>query len=373
MNKAFLPALIACLLTLSACDIKTQANYSVTAEVVADRNNTMAYLLNWDDGEKVDSAIVINGQAKFSGHISAPFIGRLIVDGARGPRFIVEKGDVTVSVDGEPSGTPMNDKLSSYSESMKGLMEQYNALNLNDSIQSMKAAEIQKEYQAIPLKAYRENKGTTLGLYWFLQLAYDMNLEQIDDAVEDDNSLSESKRVRAIRNSLLAADETSEGKHYKDFTVIYDGKEQKFSDFVKPGQYTLVDFWASWCGPCIRQTKVIRNLYDKYKDSGLNVVGVAVWDEPANTLKAIQSHGLDWPCIINGQTVPTDLYGILSIPCIILINPDGIIVSRDKQDQALIDDVDMAMSVFEARSQAVVPQPANDTLSVTVSDTEVIF
>ncbi|MDE6061447.1 MAG: AhpC/TSA family protein [Duncaniella sp.] len=375
MKKAFLLALSAGMLALSACDIKTQSNYSVTAEVVADRNNTMAYLLNWDNGEKIDSAIVTNGLARFSGHTSAPFIGRLIVDGARGPRFIVEKGAVTVSVDGEPSGTPMNDKLTSYAGDMKQLMEQYNSIDLNDSIQKSKASAIMEQYQAIPLKAYKENKGNTLGLYWFLQLAYEMNLEQIDAAVDADNSLIESKRVKSIRNSLLARDETSEGKRYKDFTVTYDGKEQKFSDYVKPGQYTLVDFWASWCGPCIRQTKVIKELYAKYKDAGLNVVGVAVWDEPANTLKAIQSHGLDWPCIINGQTLPTDLYGISSIPCILLINPDGIIVSRDKQDQALIDDVDMAMSIFEARSQAAVPVQhiANDTATLTVSDTEVIF
>ena len=117
---------------------------------------------------------------------------------------------------------------------------------------------------------------------------------------------------------------------------------------MKPGRYTIVDFWASWCGPCVRQLKVIKELYAKYKDKGLDVVGVAVWDKPEDTEKAIKSHELPWPCIINAQTIPTDLYGIQGIPCILLINPDGIIVSRDKQGADLVKDVDDAMATYKA-------------------------
>jgi hypothetical protein len=73
------------------------------------------------------------------------------------------------------------------------------------------------------------------------------------------------------------------------------------------------------------------------------VLGIAVWDEPENTLKAIKQHELPWECILNAQTIPTDLYGISGIPCIILFGPDGTILSRDKQDDALRADVTAAL------------------------------
>lgn len=358
--------LSAAMLTVSACGLRAQSNYTVVANVPAEKNNTMAYLYDWDGSQKLDSVIVVDGQAKFAGNTAAPFIGRLMVDGGRGPIFIVESGEVTVSPEGKASGTPLNAKMDVYTDRMKAIVTEFRAIDQNDSTQMVKAEALQKEYEAIPQKAYEENKGNILGLYYFLQLAYDMDLAQLDAAIAADRMLGESKRVQGIRTNLLAKSETSEGKHYKDFTVTYNGKQEKLSDYVKPGRYTLVDFWASWCGPCIRQTKVIKELYAKYKDKGLDVVGVAVWDEPDNTLKAIKSHGLDWPCIINAQTVPTDLYGISGIPCILLINPEGIIVSRDKQSQALIDDVDKAMAGFEPQAMAApaADAAANDTASV---------
>ena len=89
---------------------------------------------------------------------------------------------------------------------------------------------------------------------------------------------------------------------------------------------------------------MLKYLYKEYGPQGLKVLGVAVWDEPANTKKAIETHQIPWECIINAQTIPTDLYGISGIPCIILFAPDGTIVSRDKQDDALRADVAAAMT-----------------------------
>lgn len=362
MNKKSIIALSVGMLAMSACALQAQPNYTVTAPVPAEKNNTMAYLYNWDDNAKLDSAIVTDGQIKFAGSTDAPFIGRIMLDGGRGPIIVVEEGNI-VGSDGKATGSPLNDKMEVYGKQMKEIVEKFNKLEKTDTVQMKN---LQEEYAAIPRKAYEENKGNTLGLYFFLQLVYEMDLAQLDAAIAADKTLADSKRVQKIRTGLLAKAETSVGKHYKDFSVTYNGKTEKLSDYVKPGKYTLVDFWASWCGPCIRQTKVIKELYNKYKDKGLDVLGVAVWDEPDNTLKAIKTHGLEWPCIINAQSVPTDLYGISGIPCIILINPEGIIVSRDKQSQALIDDVDSAMATYAQPQAMTLPadSAAADTASV---------
>lgn len=343
------------LLSLSACAMESQQNYTVTLPVVEQHNNTTAYLIDWDSALKMDSMIVTDGVVKFEGHVDAPKMARFMINGSRGPVFVLEPGDIKI-VKGERTGSPLNEKFQTYQNRITDISKTFKTLNRNDSADMVKARELRAEYDAVPAKAYAENKDNVLGLYFYMQDAYDKSLAVLESDMAANPVLASSKQVQALQNTLRVQAETGEGKHYKDFSVEYDGKTEKLSSYVKPGRYTIVDFWASWCGPCVRQLKVIKGLYAKYKDKGLDVVGVAVWDKPEDTLGAIKSHDLPWPCIINAQTIPTDLYGIQGIPCILLINPEGIIVSRDKQGDALVSDVDAAMASYQsAETSGVIP------------------
>ena len=97
----------------------------------------------------------------------------------------------------------------------------------------------------------------------------------------------------------------------------------------------VVDFWASWCGPCRAETPVLAEIYNQYKNKDLEVLGVAVWDNPENTQKAIEELKITWPQILNAGDKPTKLYGINGIPHIILFGPDGTIISRDLRGDAM--------------------------------------
>ena len=120
-----------------------------------------------------------------------------------------------------------------------------------------------------------------------------------------------------------------EGDLFTDFSIPQpDGSIAKLSDYAGKGKYLLVDFWASWCGPCKREIPNIKAAYDKYHGDKFDVLSVAVWDEPADTKKAAAELGISWNQIINAQKIPTDLYGIDGIPHIILFGPDGTIVKR---------------------------------------------
>lgn len=135
---------------------------------------------------------------------------------------------------------------------------------------------------------------------------------------------------------------------FTDFTIEQpDGTKASLSDYVGKGRYVLVDFWASWCTPCRAEIPNIKELYDKYHDQGLDVLGVAVWDKVEDTQKAIEDMGIVWPQIINAQQIPTDLYSIRGIPHIILFAPDGTIVARDLRDEAMKEKVAEVMKTVK--------------------------
>jgi thiol-disulfide isomerase/thioredoxin len=144
----------------------------------------------------------------------------------------------------------------------------------------------------------------------------------------------EEKEARE-QNAKKMLLETAEGAMFKDFEAEYNGKVQKLSDYVGKGKYVLVDFWASWCGPCKREIPNLINVYNKYKGDKFEVLGVATWDKPADTERSIKELGIEYPQIINAQRAGSDAYGISGIPQIILFGPDGKIIKRDLRGEQI--------------------------------------
>ena len=134
--------------------------------------------------------------------------------------------------------------------------------------------------------------------------------------------------IHDMRQTILAVQQTSEGTMFKDFAVEYKGNTTRLSDFVGRGKYVLADFWASWCGPCLREIPNLIAAYNKYKDCGLQVLGIAVWEEPDESLKAIADKNIPYPQILGISEKTTGIYGINAVPHIILFAPEGTILAR---------------------------------------------
>ena len=118
---------------------------------------------------------------------------------------------------------------------------------------------------------------------------------------------------------------------FKDFEV--DGV--KLSDFAGKGKVLLVDFWASWCGPCKAEIPNIAAVYKKYHGKDFDVLSVAVSDKPENSIAAAKEHGVVWNQIINAQKIPAQVYGFKYIPYIILIGADGTILETNLRGEAI--------------------------------------
>lgn len=132
---------------------------------------------------------------------------------------------------------------------------------------------------------------------------------------------------------------TGVGAQYTDIALnTPEGKLIKVSDFVGKNKVTMIDFWASWCGPCRQEMPNVIKAYNEYKEKGFAVVGVSLDSDKEAWKDAIQKLGIPWPQMsdLKGwQSAGAALYNVRSIPATVLIDQDGKIIAKDLRGEEL--------------------------------------
>lgn len=307
-------------------------------------NGTMVYLIDYGSNLTVDSCVVADAKFIFKG-TATDSLPILRIDALANSRYyanvVMEPGVINVNMDrrSQVGGAPLNDAYAMYSSSIDSIDNLYSrklkSATQESEIDSLEAV-YEYELDEVVNKYITGNEQNPLGLYiaWEIlggSTGKAQTVELIDSYINNGGEIFKKfQPIQNMRENLVNREKTSVGNIFVDFDAKNsDDSPVKLSDYVGKGKYVLVDFWASWCGPCKAEVPAIKEVYNNYKDKGLVVLGINVWDSKEAFEKSVVELEMPWAQIYASETMtPTKLYGISGIPHIILFAPDGTIADR---------------------------------------------
>jgi len=168
----------------------------------------------------------------------------------------------------------------------------------------------------------------------------DFILEYVNPLIEKYPWLTEAKEVKqSIDDAIAAAKKTEDGAKFINITQPdANGKNVNLYDFLKGKKYVLVDFWASWCGPCRAENPHVLKAYNAFKGKGFDVFAISLDDKKDNWLKAVKDDKMPWVQVsdLKGwKNEAAKYYNITAIPMNFLLDSNGKVVARNLRGENL--------------------------------------
>ncbi|MFL5808034.1 MAG: redoxin domain-containing protein [Flavisolibacter sp.] len=342
--------------------LKGQLNKSTPAEWV---------YLRYGSGDKLvlDSLRPDNGSYKFEGTITEPMPAALIVKYPKTTgeqmakketlSLFLEPGKIEIDTkdslkgsaikagQGQKDYAALNAAADAYSPKLEGLYEAYDREGKVGNKEQQKKIEneintIDNEMKETVYGSFlKTHSNSPVAVYALRQYAgWDIDPVKIEPLFKSlPNSAQQLPSAVSLKSAIDAAKKTSIGSYAMDFTQNDTlGHPVSLSSFK--GKYLLVDFWASWCGPCRRENPNVVKTFNKYKDQNFTILGVSL-DRPNakdRWLKAIHDDGLTWNHVSDLKFWDNDVakqYGIRAIPQNLLIDPQGKIIAKNLSGEEL--------------------------------------
>ena len=315
------------------------------------------YLMDMLTDKKIDSLVVANGKFSFSGTADENALMAVMAESKQWRTVFFNDGTpVTVNLnDSTLKGSALNERLTKYD--LEGEVE---SRQLTKKLKSMKPEQIQANADALmdeinkvndiktatANRVFKEERQSLIPLAFAQIYFLDNGVIAYDDLVKEQVAFANHPYLKKAMEDVAAVTNMGNtekaafiGQQYTDLEMADpDGKMHKISELVGEGKYVLVDFWASWCGPCRAEMPNVLEAYNKYHDKGFEVIGVSFDQKKDAWVKAIEQIKMPWLQIsdLKGwDCAAAPVYKIDAIPDNILIDPQGKIIDRGLRDKPL--------------------------------------
>ena len=362
MRKGLFIALSA--LLIAACSGKDTYKIKGTIEGVEDGTVLKLSAIDYNSLVDLDSTVVKNGKFTFKGETDTADIALVTfdMDGSLGGcEFYLESGNIEIYINAVDNaqhvgGTPNNEAFQALVDATSLLNDE--AQELEDKIRITLATQgdctdyyrqlddLQERFKSILTNCIKDN---ACRAFAYQQLMDNYSLYEPEETMEMLTVLApyfgydfSFNQLTAMISSQL---NTSLGHPYMDFeTSILDKKggyegKAKLSDYVGKNKIVLLDFWASWCTPCMNEVPNLKAAYKKFKSKGFEIVSVSVDDEADAWVKAVKDNGMNWVQLWNGtedmENSAAMQYVVTAIPSTFLIDADGTIIGRNLRGSEL--------------------------------------
>ena len=358
--------LVTLLILFVSCQ-STSGDYTINISADVEDDHQI-FLVNFDESNKpnvIDTLYVKDGLTSYSGVSKLPDYQSLWVDGIRGsvPVF-VEPGEITVELykdsiqASKVSGTKTNVAFKRYIDEINPLFKSFyeiqnemrNAMVSRDSLGykdlEEQLKEMETKFNDYQIDYTKSNPDSYISAMVLIQLVMNKAIEN-EAAYEIYNGFSKTikKTKSAVKiYELVAPKEAEETEEAAQDGEVNVG--DKAPDFSAPnpndiavslntslGKLTVLDFWASWCGPCRVDSPNLVKVYNTYKDKGLAIVGISLDQQKESWKKAIDNDQLDWTHVsyLKRWDDPiAAIYGVRSIPQLFLLDENGVVIAKER-------------------------------------------
>ncbi|MEN7546478.1 redoxin domain-containing protein [Rapidithrix thailandica] len=327
-----------------------------------DSGQVTLYKVQHDKTVPFDSTQLHQGSFTFKGTLEHPELVRIKFKGFKYPYmyFFMENQEMKFSslLDStgrlhlpEISGSALQDQYSQYNDSLYTLrkagrsyygeyrkaQEDKDQEKINELNALMEKAE--QKQNAFIRETIAQHRKTILAPYLiYNNFSYGVSYEELKQLTEQvDNSMANYTFMQGLNKRLEVLNATKAGEKALDFTMNDpEGNPVSLSSFK--GKVLLVDFWASWCGPCRKENPNIVKMYHELHPKGLEILGVSFDKDKAKWLKAIEDDELNWTHVSDlkyWENAAGKLYGIKAIPHTLVIDPNGIIAANGLHGEEL--------------------------------------